>query len=193
MRHGISGRKFGRDTAQRKSLFVNLAKSLLRYEHIVTTLPKAKDLRPYVEKMLTLGKKGGIPGRRNLFAKLRDEELVSKVFGPLASRYAARNGGYTRIVKCGFRRGDMAPIALIELLDRDGAGAAAAMSSDKGNSKRKGKATASTSAPALKTDAKAEGAANAEATAAADVNAESAAAKSDATPSTEDSTAPSVG
>jgi large subunit ribosomal protein L17 len=122
MRHGISGRKFGRDTAQRRSLFVNLAKSLLRYEQIITTLPKAKDLRPYVEKMLTCGKNGSLSCRRNLFARLRDDELVSKVFGPLALRYANRNGGYTRIVKCGFRRGDKAPIAVIELLDRDGAG-----------------------------------------------------------------------
>jgi large subunit ribosomal protein L17 len=100
-------------------MFNSLAKALLKYEQIVTTLPKAKDLRPYVEKMLTLGKKGTLANRRSLFAKLRDDSLVSKVFGPLASRYATRNGGYTRIVKCGFRPGDMAPVAVIELLDRD--------------------------------------------------------------------------
>ncbi|MDR1334983.1 MAG: 50S ribosomal protein L17 [Holosporaceae bacterium] len=125
MRHRMSGRKFGRNTAQRKSLFVNLAKSLLRYEKIVTTLPKAKDLSPYVEKMLTLGKKGSIAQKRILFAKLRDDELVTKVFGPLAARYADRNGGYTRIVKCGFRLGDKAPIAVIELMDRNADGVAA--------------------------------------------------------------------
>jgi large subunit ribosomal protein L17 len=119
MRHRISGRKFNRRTSQRLALFKSLAKSLLRYEQIVTTLPKAKDLRPIVEKMITLGKTSSVANRRNLFAKLRDNDLVSKVFGPLAERYSARNGGYTRIVKCGFRRGDMAPVAVIELLDRD--------------------------------------------------------------------------
>lgn len=119
MRHRISGRKFNRRTSQRIALFNGLAKSLLKYEQIVTTLPKAKDFRPYVEKMITLGKYNTVANRRNLFAKLRDNGLVSKVFGPLADRYANRNGGYTRIVKCGFREGDMAPIAVIELLDRD--------------------------------------------------------------------------
>lgn len=119
MRHGISGRKFNRRSSQRKALFNSLAKSLLKYEQIVTTLPKAKDLRPYVEKMITLGKNNTVASRRNLFAQLRDNGLVSKVFGPLAERYSSRNGGYTRIVKCGFRTGDMAPIAVIELLDRD--------------------------------------------------------------------------
>jgi large subunit ribosomal protein L17 len=92
---------------------------LLKYEQIVTTLPKAKDLRPIVEKMITLGKGGTVANRRNLFAKIRDNDLVTKVFGTLAERYADRNGGYIRIVKCGFRKGDMAPIAVIELLDRD--------------------------------------------------------------------------
>ncbi|MDR0631946.1 MAG: 50S ribosomal protein L17 [Holosporaceae bacterium] len=119
MRHRISGRKFNRRTSQRVALFKSLAKSLLRYEQIVTTLPKAKDLRPVVEKMITLGKTSSVANRRSLFAKLRDNDLVSKVFGTLASRYSDRNGGYTRIVKCGFRSGDMAPIAVIELLDRD--------------------------------------------------------------------------
>lgn len=130
MRHGVSGRKFNRDTAQRKAMFNGLAKALLKYEQIITTLPKAKDLRPYVEKMLTLGKKGTIAGRRRLFADLRDNSLVSKVFGTFATRYAARNGGYTRIVKCGFRRGDAAPIAVIELLDRDPAAKTAAVKPD---------------------------------------------------------------
>ena len=119
MRHGISGRKFNRRTSQRKALFNGLARALLRYEQIVTTLPKAKDLRPYVEKMITLGKKSSIANRRNLFAKIRDKELVSKVFSTLAERYADRNGGYTRIVKAGVRQGDAAPIAVIELIDRD--------------------------------------------------------------------------
>jgi large subunit ribosomal protein L17 len=119
MRHRISGRKFNRRTSQRKALFSSLAKSLLKYEQIITTLPKAKDLRPIVEKMITLGKYSTVANRRNLFAKLRDNDLVTKVFGTLAERYADRNGGYIRIVKCGFRKGDMAPIAVIELLDRD--------------------------------------------------------------------------
>ena len=119
MRHRINGRKFNRRSSERKALFVSLAKSLLKYEQIVTTLPKAKDLRPIVEKMITLGKDNTVASRRNLFSKLRDNSLVSKVFGTLAERYASRNGGYTRIVKCGFRQGDMAPIAVIELLDRD--------------------------------------------------------------------------
>ena len=119
MRHRISGRKFNRRTSQRLALFNSLAKSLLRYEQIVTTLPKAKDLRPLVEKMITLGKTPTIANRRNLFARLMDNDLVAKVFGQLASRYSGRNGGYTSIVKCGFRQGDMAPIAVIELLDRD--------------------------------------------------------------------------
>jgi large subunit ribosomal protein L17 len=119
MRHRIDGRKFNRDTAQRKAMFNSLAKALLTYEQIVTTLPKAKDLRSYVEKMLTLGKSGTVANRRRLFAKIRDNGLVTKVFGPLAARYVSRNGGYTRIVKCGFRKGDAAPIAVIELIDRD--------------------------------------------------------------------------
>ena len=119
MRHRIGGRKFNRRTAQRKALFNGLAKSLLKYEQIMTTLPKAKDLRPYVEKMITLGKDATIANRRALFAKSRDKALVSKVFGVLAERYATRNGGYTRIVKAGFRQGDNAPMAVIELLDRD--------------------------------------------------------------------------
>lgn len=119
MRHKMSGRKFNRRTSQRKALFSSLAKSLLKYEQIVTTLPKAKDLRPIVEKMITLGKENTVANKRNLFSKLRDDALVAKVFGSLAERYASRAGGYTRIVKCGFRQGDMAPMAVIELLDRD--------------------------------------------------------------------------
>jgi large subunit ribosomal protein L17 len=100
-------------------MFGGLSKALLRYEQIITTLPKAKDLRPIVEKMITLGKASSLANRRRLFAKLGDRSLVMKVFGPLSARYAERNGGYTRIVKCGFRKGDMAPMAVIELLERD--------------------------------------------------------------------------
>ncbi|MDR1982813.1 MAG: 50S ribosomal protein L17 [Holosporaceae bacterium] len=119
MRHRISGRKFNRRTSQRVALFNSLVKSLLKYEQIITTLPKAKDLRPIVEKIITLGKTSSLANRRNLFSKLRDNNLVAKISGPLADRYSNRNGGYTRIVKYGFRRGDMAPLAVIELLDRD--------------------------------------------------------------------------
>lgn len=119
MRHRISGRKFNRKTSQRIAMFNSLAKALLTYEQIKTTLPKAKDLRPYVEKMITLGKHSSVANMRHLFAQLRDKTLVSKVFGPLSQRYAARNGGYLRIVKAGFRKGDAAPMAIIELVDRD--------------------------------------------------------------------------
>jgi large subunit ribosomal protein L17 len=119
MRHRISGRKFNRRTSQRIALFNGLVKSLLRYEQIITTLPKAKDLRPMVEKVITLGKASSIANRRKVFSKLRDNDLVAKVFSSLTNRYSNRSGGYTRITKCGFRRGDMAPMAVIELLDRD--------------------------------------------------------------------------
>lgn len=119
MHHKISGRKFNRRTSQRMALLNSLARSLLNYEKIITTLPKAKDICPYVEKMLTLGKHGKLSNRRHLFAKLRDDDLVSKVFGTLAERYKNRQGGYTRIIKCGFRKGDMAPIAVVELIDSD--------------------------------------------------------------------------
>lgn len=129
MRHRIKGRKFNRRTSQRLALFNSLAKSLLKYEQIITTLPKAKDLRPYVEKMITLGKTGSVASRRHLFAKLRDNSLVSKVFDTLSERYNNRNGGYTRIVKCGFREGDMAPMAVIELIDRDDAAKVTVVSS----------------------------------------------------------------
>lgn len=119
MRHRMNGRKFNRRTSQRLALLNGLAKSLLKYEQITTTLPKAKDLRPYVERMITLGKDNSVAAKRSLFAKLRDNSLVAKVSGVLAQRYNERHGGYTRIVKCGFRQGDMAPMAVIELLDRN--------------------------------------------------------------------------
>ncbi|MGV3279161.1 50S ribosomal protein L17 [Rickettsiales bacterium LUAb2] len=119
MRHGISGRKLGRNTASRKSLFRNLAKSLIEHEQIITTTPKAKELRPFVEKLITLGKKGNLFQKRQAFAELQDNEIVNKLFSILAERYKTRNGGYTRIIKAGFRYGDNAERSVIELVDRD--------------------------------------------------------------------------
>lgn len=119
MRHGISGRKLNRPSDQRKALFKGLAISLLKHEQIKTTLPKAKDLRPIVEKMITLGKRGGLACRRQAISRLGDLELVAKLMGPLAERYKKRAGGYIRIVKAGTRPGDNAPMAIIELIDRD--------------------------------------------------------------------------
>lgn len=119
MRHGLSGRKFNRPTAHRKAMFKNLAKSLVQFEQIKTTLPKAKDLRPIVEKMITLGKRNTLHARRQLIAKLGDTELASKVLDTLAPRYESRPGGYVRIVKAGYRYGDNAPMAYIEFIDRD--------------------------------------------------------------------------
>jgi len=119
MRHGIRGRKFNRTTSHRKALFANLAAALIKHEQITTTLPKAKDLRPVVEKLITLGKKGGLHNRRLAIAKIGDEVVVAKLFGPLAQRYASRSGGYARVLKAGFRYGDAAPLAVIELVDRD--------------------------------------------------------------------------
>lgn len=119
MRHGLSGRKLNRTSSHRKALFSNLAQALVRHEQITTTLPKAKDLRPVVEKMVTLGKKGDLNSRRLLNARLKCNELTSKLIDNLSSRYATRNGGYTRIIKAGFRYGDNAPMAIIEFVDRD--------------------------------------------------------------------------
>lgn len=119
MRHGVSGRKFSRHTDERKALFKSLATSLLKHEQIKTTLPKAKDLRPIVEKMITLGKKGGLACRRQAISFLGDKDLAAKIMGPLAERYKERKGGYIRIIKAGFRPGDNAPMAIIELVDRD--------------------------------------------------------------------------
>jgi large subunit ribosomal protein L17 len=119
MRHGMSGRKFSRTSSHRKAMFANMAAALLKHEQITTTLPKAKDLRPVVEKLITLGKKGGLANRRQAFSVLRDDGLVGKLFGPLAQRYATRAGGYTRVLKAGFRYGDAAAMAVIELVDRD--------------------------------------------------------------------------
>jgi large subunit ribosomal protein L17 len=119
MRHGLSGRKLGRPSGHRRALFANLAAALIKHEQIKTTLPKAKDLRPYVERLITLGKRGDQHCRRQAYAVLRNEAATTKLFGPLAERYQSRNGGYTRVLKAGFRYGDMAPMAVIELVDRD--------------------------------------------------------------------------
>ena len=119
MRHRISGRKLNRKTSHRISLLKNLAKSLIVNEQIETTLPKAKDLRPFVEKILHSGKSNSLHSRRKVFSYLRDDLIVNKVFDVLAKRYANRNGGYTRVLKSGFRYGDAAPKAIIELVDRD--------------------------------------------------------------------------
>ncbi len=119
MRHALKGRKLNRTSAHRKALFANLAQALLTHEQITTTLPKAKDLRPIVEKLITLGKRGTLHARRQAFAQLRNDELTAKLAGTLAQRYADRQGGYVRIMKAGFRYGDNAPLAIIELVDRD--------------------------------------------------------------------------
>ena len=119
MRHGMSGRKLNRTSSHRKALFASLAAALIKHEQIKTTLPKAKDLRPVVERLVTLGKRGGLHARRQLISVLQDAGLAEKVMGPLASRYAGRNGGYTRVLKAGFRYGDAAPMAIIEFVDRD--------------------------------------------------------------------------
>lgn len=119
MRHGFYGRRFNRSAAHRKAMFANMAASLIEHEQIVTTLPKAKELRPVVEKLVTLGKRGDLAARRRAIAAVRDEALVRRLFDTLAPRYAERNGGYTRIMKAGFRYGDNAPLAVIEFVDRD--------------------------------------------------------------------------
>ncbi len=119
MNHGIRGRKFGRDTKHRKALLQNLAKELIRYEQITTTLPKAKDLRPIVEKLVTLGRRGGLHAYRQAISVLGSTDLASKLTKVLGERYKDRPGGYTRIVKAGFRHGDNSPMAVIEFIDRD--------------------------------------------------------------------------
>jgi large subunit ribosomal protein L17 len=115
----MSGRKLNRRTGHRKAMFANMAAALIKHEQIKTTLPKAKDLRPIVEKLITLGKRGGLHARRQVLATLRDETQTRKLFDTLAERYKTRNGGYTRVLKAGFRLGDAAPMAVIELVDRD--------------------------------------------------------------------------
>ena len=119
MRHGYAHRKLGRTTAHRTALFANMSASLIKHEQIVTTLPKAKELRPFVEKLVTLAKRGDLHSRRIAISKVRDVTQVGKLFSTLGPRYAGRNGGYTRVLKAGFRHGDNAAMAVIEFVDRD--------------------------------------------------------------------------
>lgn len=119
MRHGIAGRKLNKTSSHRKAMLANMAVALVKHEQITTTLPKAKELRPYVEKLVTLGKNGSLHARRQAVSKIQDKDMVSKLFGTLAPRYADRQGGYIRIMKAGFRYGDAAPMAVIEFVDRD--------------------------------------------------------------------------
>ncbi len=119
MRHQVAGRKLNRTTSHRRAMFANMACALIKHEQIFTTLPKAKDLRPIVEKLITVGKKGDLNARRKLIAELRDQDMAKKVIDTLSKRYAERKGGYIRIMKAGFRYGDSAPMAIIEFVDRD--------------------------------------------------------------------------
>lgn len=119
MRHRIAHRKLNRTASHRKAMFANMASSLIEHEQIVTTLPKAKELRPFVEKLVTLAKKGDLTSRRIAIARTRNKEMSKKLFDVLGPRYKARNGGYIRIMKAGFRYGDNAPMAVIEFVDRD--------------------------------------------------------------------------
>jgi large subunit ribosomal protein L17 len=119
MRHGKTHRKFNRRSDHRRAMLANLAVSLIKHEQIITTLPKAKDLRPVVEKLVTLGKRGGLHARRQAIAQMRDLAMVKKLFDVIGPRYRERNGGYTRVLKAGYRHGDSAPVAVIEFVDRD--------------------------------------------------------------------------
>ncbi len=119
MRHRLSGRKLNRTSSHRKAMFANMAAALIKHEQITTTLPKAKDLRGVVDRLITLGKRGNLHARRQALAVLRDTKLTDKLFTALAERYAERPGGYTRVLRAGFRYGDSAPMAVIELVDRD--------------------------------------------------------------------------
>jgi large subunit ribosomal protein L17 len=119
MYHGRAKRRFNRTHEHRKAMFANLSQALIKHEQIITTLPKAKDLRPVVEKLVTLGKRGDLHARRQAIAQIKDSVLVKKLFDVLGPRYMARNGGYTRVLKAGFRQGDNAPLAVIEFVDRD--------------------------------------------------------------------------
>lgn len=119
MRHGMANRKLGVTSTHRLAMFRNMATSLIKHEQITTTLPKAKELRPYVERIITLGKRGGLHARRQAYATLMDEKVVDKLFTTIAERYKERQGGYCRVLKAGFRYGDAAAMAVIELVDRD--------------------------------------------------------------------------
>ena len=119
MKHKIKGKKLNRTSSHRKALFKNMAQAIIKHEQIITTLPKAKTIKPIVEKLITLAKKGSLHAKRQAYSKLRDDKMVTKLFGTLATRYADRAGGYTRVLKAGYRYGDAAAMAVIELVDRD--------------------------------------------------------------------------
>ena len=119
MRHGFANKKLNRTSEHRKALFKNMLNSLIKYEQIITTLPKAKELKPKIDKVITIGKKTDLSNKKNLFSTLQDKNSVKKVFETLSKRYANRKGGYSRVLKAGFRTGDDAPMAVIELVDRD--------------------------------------------------------------------------
>lgn len=119
MRHGFRGRRFNRTSEHRKAMFANMCQALIKHEQIVTTLPKAKDLRPVIEKLITLGKRGDLHARRQAISQIKDVVLVRKLFEVLGPRYKDRHGGYSRVMKAGFRYGDNAPMAVIEFVDRD--------------------------------------------------------------------------
>jgi large subunit ribosomal protein L17 len=119
MRHGYAHRKLGRTSAHRQAMFANMAASLIKHEQIVTTLPKAKELRPFVEKLVTLAKRGDLHARRIAISRVRDVDQVGKLFSTLGPRYGQRQGGYIRVLKAGYRYGDNAPLAVIEFVDRD--------------------------------------------------------------------------
>jgi large subunit ribosomal protein L17 len=119
MRHGLAGRKLGVTTSHRAAMFRNMAHALIKHEQITTTLPKAKELRPVAERLITLGKRGDLHARRQAYAQLRDDVIVAKLFGAIADRYKTRAGGYCRVLKAGMRHGDAADMAVIELVERD--------------------------------------------------------------------------
>jgi large subunit ribosomal protein L17 len=119
MRHGFRGRRFNRSSEHRAAMFANMCNALIKHEQIVTTLPKAKDLRPVIEKLITLGKRGDLHARRQVIAQIKDVDMAKKLFDVIGPRYKTRNGGYTRVLKAGFRYGDNAPMAVIEMVDRD--------------------------------------------------------------------------
>ena len=119
MKHRVKGKKLNRSSSHRKALFKNMAQAIIKHEQIITTLPKAKTMKPIIDKLITLGKKGSLHARRQAFAQLRDNNMVSKLFGDLATRYAGRQGGYSRVLKAGYRYGDAAAMAVLELVDRN--------------------------------------------------------------------------
>ena len=119
MKHKIKGKTLNRTSSHRKALFKNMAQAIIKHEQIITTLPKAKTMKPIIDKLITLAKKGSLHARRQAFSKLRDDKMVAKLFGILALRYADRSGGYTRVLKAGYRYGDSAAMGVIELVDRD--------------------------------------------------------------------------